>query len=69
MRRPPLTDKVKRGLSMLAELGRCWREADENQTLTRDEASECDAALRFIERGGLACKAEGARYRAEGSAE
>lgn len=61
MRRPPMTQKVKRGLATLVELGRSWREADEdyrddgtaNGTLDEKERDECDAAMRWVENGGL----------------
>lgn len=52
MRRPPLTGKVLDGLSHLAELARCWREADEDggaaDTLSAREKDEADAAADWI---------------------
>jgi hypothetical protein len=53
-----MTAKVRRGLALLVEFGRSFREADEcgeegSETLDEAQRADADAAMEWVEKGGL----------------
>lgn len=48
-RGPQFTKKVRSGLIMAITLSDSWREVDGDETITKEEVAELDAALRWLQ--------------------